>query len=45
MLTQKIDDVIYNEGGEKNGKGRTSYAFYNLKGIDTYEKWQERKHQ
>lgn len=42
MLSQQIDGVIYHEGGEKKGKGGTSYAFYNLNVIGTYEKWQER---
>ena len=45
MLSQEIDGVIYHEGGEKKGKGGTSYAFYNLNVIGTYEKWQERKKQ
>ena len=40
MLEEGYDGLVYNEGGEGiQGKGGTSYVFYNLKKIGTYESW------
>ncbi len=40
MLAKGFDGLVYNEGGEgKYGKGGTTYVFYNLKKIGTYESW------
>jgi hypothetical protein len=42
MLEEGFDGLVYNEGGEgTQGKGGTSYVFYNLKKIGTYESWHE----
>ena len=42
MLEEGYDGLVYNEGGEgTQGKGGTSYVFYNLKKIGTYESWHE----
>jgi hypothetical protein len=40
MMNQGFDGLVYNEGGEgRNGKGGSTYVFYNLKKIGTYETW------
>jgi len=40
MLEEGYDGLIYNEGGEGiKRNGGTSYVFYNLKKIGTYESW------
>ncbi|MFH1142280.1 MAG: hypothetical protein V1695_01045 [Candidatus Uhrbacteria bacterium] len=42
MLKEDFDGLVYNEGGEGiQGGGGTSYVFYNLKKIGTYESWHE----
>lgn len=42
MLEEGYDGLVYNEGGEgAKGKGGTSYVFYNLKKIGTYESYHE----
>lgn len=46
MVDESYDGLVYNEGGEgKNGKNHTSYIFYNLKKVGTFESWQESKSQ
>jgi len=42
MLEEGYDGLVFNEGGEgTQGRGGTSYVFYNLKKIGTYESWHE----
>lgn len=40
MIKQGYDGLVYNEGGEGWGTGATSYVFYNLKKVGTFESWQ-----
>ena len=43
MREEGYDGLVYNEGGEGHqAKGGTSYVFYNLDTIGTYESWRER---
>ncbi len=42
MVEQGYDGIVYNEGGEgRNAKNHTSYTFYNLEKIGTFESWQQ----
>lgn len=41
MLSQNIDGVIYNEGGEghETKRNHTTYVFYNFDKVGTYDTW------
>lgn len=42
MIEEGYDCLVYNEGGEgRNAKSHTSYVFYNLDKVGTYESWHE----
>lgn len=42
MRQEKIDGLIYNEGGEgANSKSHSSYIFFNLEKVGTQDSWQE----
>lgn len=46
MLEEGYDGLVYNEGGEGiNAKKNTSYVFYNLDKIGSFESWQESSNQ
>lgn len=39
MLAEGYDGLIYNEGGEGSDEAYSSYVFYNLKTIGTFDSW------
>lgn len=42
MTDEGYDGLVYNEGGEgRNAKSHTSYVFYNLEKVGTFESWKE----
>lgn len=44
MLGKGYDGLVYNEGGDHpDQKNTTSYVFYNLKKVGTFDMWQSRK--
>lgn len=42
MVEEGYDGIVYNEGGEgRNAKNHTTYVFYKLDKVGTFESWQE----